>query len=123
MRAATYQVTIGKLFELVVRAQVEHLVPAMRHVEGGAQKDGVLLLPVLRSEDQLLLNMRRDIPIRGTFPQNAEDVVTTLLFVFLPVDAAGGVGYRCEDLERVVASWCTGRVCLTRVSNVKRHVF
>jgi hypothetical protein len=98
MRAATYQVAIGELFELVVRAHVEHLVPAMRHVEGGTQKNGMLLLPILRRDDQLVANMRRDITVRRTFAQDAEDVFATLVLIFLPVYVTRVVGYGGQDV-------------------------
>src|SRR5271170_2477786 len=99
MRASADQITIRELFELVVSAHVKHLVPAMRHVESSAQKDGVLFLPVIRGDDQLAADVRRDVAIRCALTQGAEDIFATLLLVFLPVDTAEVVGHRYEDVE------------------------
>src|SRR5579859_104418 len=41
MRATADQIAVRKLFELVMRTHEKHLIPAVRHIKGGAQEDGM----------------------------------------------------------------------------------
>src|ERR1700761_1694245 len=122
MRTAADQITVRKFFELVVGTHEKHLIPTVRHVEGGAEKDRVILLPIFRCDHQLATYVRRDISIRRALAKGAEDVVAALLLVFLPANTADVVGHRSEDVERKVTSGRSGWIRLPGVADVKRHI-
>jgi len=81
MRAAADQITIRKLFELVMGTHVEHLVPTVRHVKCGAEKDRMILFPVLGRDDHLAADVRCNVAVRSPLAQDAEDIFAAMVFV------------------------------------------
>ena len=102
MRAAADEIHAVHILEAVVRPQVQHLVEAVREIEGRALVDLVFRVPIVRRDDALEADAALDIGEAGLLdlPQH---LGAEALPLARPIDVRMLMRDRRENVERAAA--------------------
>lgn len=121
MGSAADKVEVVKALELVLRAEVEHLVQGVGEIEGGPDED-VRVFPALWGEDLFFDDVIAEVLHVGLLDHAIDDLLGVSFFFGFPVVTVAGVDGRDEEVELGVSGRSDGGVGDARVPDVDRHV-
>ena len=119
MRAAANEIYALQILEAVVRAEVQHLVEAVREIEGGAAVDGKLVAPIVGGQNALRADAAAQV-LEAQLLQPFQNRVAERLLFRGPIDLSA-MADGDENIKRRSAVAREKGVGSPRVSDIDRR--